>query len=120
MVIKSATAHIFHVGDSRIYQLRDGVFEQLTHDHRVWVSPDQSYLSRAMGINPQLEIDYRTLQVEEGDIYVLSTDGVYEFADANCILASISCCGGHLDQAARSIAEQAYRQGSPTISRFRS
>ena len=113
MVIKSATAHIFHVGDSRIYQLRDGVFEQLTHDHRVWVSPDQSYLSRAMGINPQLEIDYRTLQVEEGDIYVLSTDGVYEFADANCILASISCCGGDLDQAARSIAEQAYRQGSP-------
>ena len=113
MVIKSATAHIFHVGDSRIYQLRDGVFEQLTHDHRVWVSPDQSYLSRALGINPQLEIDYRTLQVEEGDIYVLSTDGVYEFADANCILASISCCGGDLDQAARSIAEQAYRQGSP-------
>lgn len=37
MVIKSTTAHIFHVGDSRVYQLRDGALDQLTDDHRVWV-----------------------------------------------------------------------------------
>ena len=37
MVIKSTTAHIFHVGDARIYRLVDGELEQLTDDHRLWV-----------------------------------------------------------------------------------
>ncbi|WP_235726714.1 PP2C family protein-serine/threonine phosphatase [Methylocaldum szegediense] len=58
MVIKSTIAHIFHVGDARIYRFRDKALEQLTNDHRFWVSQDQSYLSRALGINPQVEIDY--------------------------------------------------------------
>src|SRR6266851_6840376 len=61
MVIKSTTAHIFHVGDSRIYRVSGNALEQLTDDHRVVVSSEQSYLSRALGINPQLEIDYLAL-----------------------------------------------------------
>ena len=51
MVIKSTTAHIFHVGDSRIYRLVGHALEQLTDDHRVIVSSEQSYLGRALGIN---------------------------------------------------------------------
>ena len=70
MVIKSTTAHIFHVGDSRIYQVRGQKLEQLTQDHRFWISSHQSYLSRAMGINPQLDIDYRSLAVEPGDTFI--------------------------------------------------
>src|SRR5580698_3837644 len=58
LVIKSTTAHIFHIGDSRIYRLAGNTLEQLTSDHRVVVSSEQSYLSRALGINPQIEIDY--------------------------------------------------------------
>jgi len=50
LVIKSATAHLFHVGDTRIYRMRQGKFECLTHDHRVHISEDKNYLSRAMGI----------------------------------------------------------------------
>src|SRR6266566_1780338 len=46
MVLKSTTAHIFHVGDTRIYRVRDNALEQLTSDHRVFVSQDHSYLSR--------------------------------------------------------------------------
>ena len=75
MVIKSTTAHIFHVGDSRIYRLAGNALEQLTDDHRVIVSSQQSYLGRALGINPQIEIDYLALSIEAGDIFVLATDG---------------------------------------------
>src|SRR6266852_8860516 len=75
MVIKSATAHIFHVGDSRIYRVSGNTLEQLTEDHRVVISSEQSYLSRALGINPQIEIDYQTLQIENADVFVLATDG---------------------------------------------
>jgi serine/threonine protein phosphatase PrpC len=76
LVIKSTTAHVFHVGDSRIYRLHGGSLEQLTDDHRTWVSEGQSYLARAVGFNPQIEIDYHALPVEKGDIYLLATDGV--------------------------------------------
>jgi serine/threonine protein phosphatase PrpC/predicted Ser/Thr protein kinase/ribosomal protein L39E len=112
MVFKSTTAHIFHVGDTRIYRLHYNALEQLTSDHRIQVSSDQSYLSRALGINGQLEIDYRTFQVEKGDTFLLATDGVYEHADANFIIAAINSNGGDLDKAARMIVEEAYRQGS--------
>ena len=112
MVIKSTTAHIFHVGDTRIYRLRDNALEQLTHDHRLWVSQDKSYLSRGMGINPQVEIDYATLPVEKGDIFLFATDGVYEYANSHYIINAINEHGHDLDKAAKAIVEEAYEQGS--------
>lgn len=112
MVIKSTTAHIFHVGDTRIYRLHDKAVEQLTTDHRVWVSRDQSYLGRALGVNPQLEIDYQALHVDQGDIFLLATDGVHEYTDADFIINAINDCRDDLDRAARIIAEEAYRRGS--------
>jgi serine/threonine protein phosphatase PrpC len=112
LVIKSTTAHIFHVGDTRIYKLHNKALEQLTNDHRVWVSPGQSYLGRALGIDGQLEIDYRTLQIEKGDVFLLATDGVYEHANAHFIIAAINRCKDDLDQAAKIIVEEACRQGS--------
>src|SRR5437763_4064106 len=78
MVIKSTTAHIFHVGDSRIYRVSGTTLEQLTNDHRVTISSEQSYLGRALGVNPQIEIDYLMFGVEKGDTFVLVTDGIYE------------------------------------------
>jgi serine/threonine protein phosphatase PrpC len=76
LVLKGATAHIFHVGDTRIYRVAGDSLEQLTEDHRVWVSSEQSYLSRAVGFNPQIEIDYQPLPVDAGDVFVLASDGV--------------------------------------------
>ena len=112
MVIKSTTAHIFHAGDTRIYRLRDGRLEQLTEDHRLWVSQDKSYLSRAMGINTHLELDYRTFQVEQGDCFLFATDGVYEFASDARMVELITTQNTDLDVAARAIVEHAYAQGS--------
>lgn len=112
IVIKSTTAHIFHVGDSRIYRLRDNVLEQLTEDHRFWISQEQSYLSRAMGMNPQLDIDCKTFPVEKGDVFLLATDGVYEFAKAAFILDMLRLHGNDLNQVAKAIVDEAYEQGS--------
>jgi serine/threonine protein phosphatase PrpC len=119
MVIKSTTAHIFHVGDARIYLLRAGSLEQLTSDHRVWVSKDQSYLSRALGIGPRIEIDYSSLQIEQGDVFILTTDGVHEYVDADFLIDTLGVpdpaanSASNLDHLARVIAEEAMRRESP-------
>lgn len=110
LVLKSTTAHIFHIGDSRIYRVRSNALEQLTTDHRLWLSDDKSYLSRGLGVDPELEIDYRSLQLEVDDLFLLVTDGVYEFAGTDFILKTIS--ENTLDDAAKIIVEEAYRQGS--------
>lgn len=112
LVIKSTTAHIFHVGDTRIYRISGGSLEQLTNDHRLRVSQDTHYLGRALGMNAQLEIDYQALRVEKGDIFFLATDGVYEYAGAAFTIDAISRHGGDLDAAAKVIVDEAGRQGS--------
>ncbi|MFI3136900.1 MAG: protein kinase [Methylococcaceae bacterium] len=81
IVLKSATAHIFHIGDSRIYRLRKGNVEQITRDHRVWISEEKNYLNRAMGIEPRLEVDYHALPLARGDVFLMTTDGVHDFVD---------------------------------------
>jgi serine/threonine protein phosphatase PrpC len=112
MVIKSRTAYIFHVGDSRIYRVNGNTLEQLTNDHRLWVSEDKSYLSRAMGIKQQLDIDYQDLAVEEGDTFFFATDGVYEFVSDTFIINAINDHTGRLDEAAKLIVNEAFKQGS--------
>lgn len=115
VVIKSSTAHIFHVGDSRIYRLRGKALEQLTSDHRVWISQGQSYLGRALGFKPQLEIDYQTQPMEQGDIFLLVTDGVYEHVSEHAmagIIRSSADVPEGLDAAAKAIVEKALEQGS--------
>lgn len=113
LVIKGDTAHGFHIGDTRIYRLNDDSLEQLTKDHRLWVTQEQSYLSRAMGMGPDSEIDYQSLPVNVGDIFLLASDGVYEYAlDAELISNAIRESADELDGAARTIVEHAYGQGS--------
>jgi serine/threonine protein kinase/serine/threonine protein phosphatase PrpC len=111
LVIKSTTAHLFHVGDARIYRLRDSELTQLTEDHRIWVSSQQSYLARALGMGRNVEIDYQPVQVVVGDLLVLATDGVYEHIDADFIQSAIRAAGD-LDTAARAIVEEALRRAS--------
>ena len=110
LVIKSTTAHILHVGDSRIYRLRGNALEQMTEDHRLWVTQEKSYLSRALGVGQQVEIDYESQPVEKGDIFLLATDGVYEFASDDFIVNAIN--ENNLETAAGIIVEEAYKQGS--------
>ena len=111
MVFKSHQAHIFHCGDSRIFQLVDSKLEQLTTDHRRVVSPDVSYLTRALGIHNYAELDYRQIPLNEGDTFVLATDGVYEFLKDKQIIDIIKQ-EESLDSAANRLIEEAYDAGS--------
>jgi serine/threonine protein phosphatase PrpC len=112
MVVKSTTAHLFHIGDSRIYRLSGNTLEQLTNDHRVVISSQQSYLGRALGVNPQIEIDYQMLRLEPGDVFLLVTDGIYEHLNARHMAKTINEGQADLDQAAKTIADQAFEAGS--------
>lgn len=112
MVLKGRTAHIFHSGDSRIYRLTTNSFEPLTVDHRHYVSDDSSYLTRALGVHNHLDLDYKTVTLEEGDIYFLATDGVYEFLKKDQIFSSIKQYNQDLNLAAKDLVQRAFEAGS--------
>ena len=112
LVFKSTTAHLFHAGDTRIYRLREGALEQLTCDHRIWISSEQSYLSRALGIHAHLDIEYQSMRLEQGDVFVIATDGVHEFANSRTMINAVKDHGDNLDAAARLIAVEAFERGS--------
>jgi serine/threonine protein phosphatase PrpC/predicted Ser/Thr protein kinase len=113
LVIKSRTAHIFHVGDCRIYRVAGNSLEQLTEDHRVVVSSQQTYLGRALGVQPRVELDYQEVSLATGDVLVLATDGVYEHTQPRAVVEAIAACAGDFDAAARQIVAAALEQGSP-------
>jgi serine/threonine protein phosphatase PrpC len=112
VVVKSRTAHVFHVGDSRVYRVVGQSLEQLTNDHRVVVSSEQTYLARALGIGAEVEIDYQAVELDRGDVLVLATDGVYEHVEPRAVVQAI-VEANDLDGAARRIVEAAYDRGSP-------
>ncbi len=112
IIFKSQTAHLFHVGDSRIYRLRDGVLECLTTDHRIQFGTEREYLARALGIDARLDIDYQSHNLLLNDLYLLTTDGVHDVLDSTTIAESLDTA--HIDSQAtvESIAEQALAAGS--------
>lgn len=111
LILKSNTAHLFHSGDTRIYRVSGGNLEQLTEDHRRILSEDTSYLSRALGIEHNFEVDYSQQALEEGDTYVISTDGVYEFLADQEVAAAIEA-STDLNETADKLIEQAIKLGS--------
>jgi serine/threonine protein phosphatase PrpC len=112
VVFKSRTAHIFHAGDSRVCRLAGTSLEQLTEDHRLSVSAEESYLSRALGVRHDIELDYRAQRLEIGDVLVLTTDGIHEYVGARTLAAAIAEHADALDKAALTIAEAALERGS--------
>ncbi len=112
LVLKGRAAHIFHVGDSRIYRVEGEGLEPLTVDHRTVVSSAQSYLARAIGMATTVDVDYRTVPLAEGDIFVLATDGVFEHLAPRAMAATIGAAGDNLNAAAESIVAQALENGS--------
>jgi protein phosphatase len=77
--------HIGHVGDSRCYRLRDGIFKQLTADHTMaelgMTGPESANLSRAVGIWSTVPIDVVVGAPLPSDIYLLCSDGLTKMLD---------------------------------------
>ena len=67
LILKSNTAHLFHSGDTRIYRISGNQLELLTKDHRRVVSDEISYLTRALGIEQILDVDYHSATIDQGD-----------------------------------------------------
>lgn len=112
MVLKSNTAHIFHVGDTRIYRVSGKCLEKLTHDHRLWVDKDKHYLSRALGIEALCEFDYQRVLLQKNDVFIIASDGVYEWLDDSIITETINQYSNDFDLAAKEIVAEAIKAGS--------
>ncbi|NDW00180.1 bifunctional protein-serine/threonine kinase/phosphatase [Salipiger sp. PrR002] len=110
LILKGREGHILHVGDSRVSRLSGASLEPLTTDHRVTLSAEESYLGRAMGMGDRVDIDYRRVSLKEGDIFLLTTDGVHEFITAASLRDALGA--PNLDAAARALADAAQVAGS--------
>ncbi len=85
VVFKAPFAHIFHIGDSRVYRLRNDNLECLTKDHCKQVGKVK-YLARAMGLDTKIQMDYRKEELQSGDLFMLTTDGVHDFLSDQWLL----------------------------------
>lgn len=112
LIFKGREAHLLHVGDTRVYRLHAQALEQLSEDHRVRVSSVETYLGRALGAGPTVDIDYRSWFVEVGDVYMLATDGAYEHLDAAAVHAALAAHADDFDAAAAALTATALARGS--------
>lgn len=93
VIVKSRTAHFFHVGDSRIFLFRRSAegptLKQLTRDHAVMMGGDKPTLTRALGMDNRLNIDYGTAALKPGDMLLVTSDGVHDFLSEDAIVTAL-------------------------------
>lgn len=126
LVESSDTVAIGHVGDSRAYRVRDGRLEQLTEDHSLVgemmrsgklsaeeaeAHPQRSVITRALGTEPDVDVDTFTVETEPGDVFLLCSDGLTTMVPDREILSLLGASGGDLERAARRLVEAANRSG---------
>jgi len=126
LVESSDTVAIGHVGDSRAYRVRDGRLEQLTEDHSLVgemmrsgklsaeeaeAHPQRSVITRALGTEPDVDVDTFTVETQPGDVFLLCSDGLTTMVPDREILSLLDASGGDLERAARRLVEAANRSG---------
>ncbi|ARU05047.1 hypothetical protein CCO03_10425 [Comamonas serinivorans] len=115
LVLQSATAHVFQVGDAGVYRVRQGQLDTLSTAHRVQVD-GRPVLTRVLGTEPHVELDYQTAPLAVGDVFVLMTDGVHEHVSEASVCAALAHAelddAQALDRLARQWVSQARAAGS--------
>jgi len=122
----SGTVAIGHVGDSRAYRVRDGRLEQLTDDHSLvnelvksgrlspeeaLSHPQRSVITRAIGTEPDVDVDTFTVDTQPGDLFLLCSDGLTDMISDEEILELVERGEGGLAAAARQLVQAANRSG---------
>ncbi len=117
---------IAHVGDSRMYRLRGDRFEQVTLDHsllqelvdRGFYTPEEAqrvtnknYVTRALGVEPSVEVEIHEEPVQRGDYLVLCSDGLTDMVEDEDIHLTISTFGANLDTVAKQLVQLANDNG---------
>jgi PPM family protein phosphatase len=117
---------VAHVGDSRMYRLRSSTFSQVTLDHsllqelvdRGFYSPEEAqraanknYVTRALGVEPSVEVEIKDLPVLKGDVYVLCSDGLSDMVQDEDIRLTINTFGANLDAVAKQLIQLANENG---------
>jgi protein phosphatase len=109
---------VAHVGDSRLYCLRGSEFRQVTQDHsllqelvsRGFYTPEEAhraaaknYVTRALGVEPTVEVDVTEVPVSKDDLYLLCSDGLSDMVEDEDIHLTISTFGGNLEMLAKQL-----------------
>lgn len=117
---------IAHVGDSRLYRLRSNRFEQVTMDHsllqelvdRGFYSPEEAqraanknYVTRALGVEANVEVELREVPVQKGDHYVLCSDGLSDMVEDSDIHLTVNTFNDNLDAVAKHLIQLANDNG---------
>ena len=117
---------VAHVGDSRLYRLRDGTLSLLTHDHSLLQeqidsgllsaeearhSLNRNLVTRALGVDPLVEVDLAEHLVLPDDLYLLCSDGLNDMVPDEEIALALQTLSGHLELAATQLVEMANYQG---------
>jgi protein phosphatase len=120
------TVTIGHVGDSRAYVLRDGELRQLTDDHSLVaelvrrgelspaeaeVHPQRSVITRALGTDPDVDVDAFPFAAQPGDVFLLCSDGLPTMVEAGAIEALVGQHRGDLREAAHALIATANHRG---------
>ena len=118
--------HCAHVGDSRLYLLRDGRFSALTHDHSLQQEfidqglyteeearekVSRNILTRALGLEPQVIVDYNQMETRRGDRFLICSDGLYDML-TEAEMAALLGRPHELDQVGLDMVELANARGS--------
>jgi protein phosphatase len=126
LVAPDGTIAVGHVGDSRAYRLRGSDLEQLTNDHSLVaelvrrgelspaeaeVHPQRSVITRALGTDPDIDVDAFTTVGAPGDLYLLCSDGLSSMVDARAINDILVRSRADLPTAARALVDAANRSG---------
>lgn len=115
-----------HVGDSRLYRLRQGVLEQITRDHSLLqeqidsgmitkeqarYSQNKNLVTRAVGIDPEVETEIHTYPVQPGDVYLMCSDGLSDMVTDEDIQLTLAALAANLPLAAQQLVQQANDNG---------
>lgn len=109
LALEGHTVTIAHVGDTRAWRLRGGELIALTHDHRFEHLDFGSRLTRALGLDDAVRIDYAQGEVQVGDLFVLTSDGVHGALDAARLAALAD--GADLQRASAAVVDAALAAG---------